>query len=103
MVRKKLNASKIMTTLSEDGVLIIGENGTVHLPAHARKIVDVSGAGDSVLSVAALCVACGVSDELTAALSNLAGGIVCEQVGVVPIDKDLLYAEAMELEVSERY
>ena len=103
LVRKKLNASKIMTTLSEDGVLIIGENGTVHLPAHARKIVDVSGAGDSVLSVAALCVACGVSDELTAALSNLAGGIVCEQVGVVPIDKDLLYAEAMELEVSERY
>ena len=55
------------------------------------------------MSVAALCVACGVSDELTAALSNLAGGIVCEQVGVVPIDKDLLYAEAMELEVSERY
>jgi rfaE bifunctional protein kinase chain/domain len=103
LVRKKLNASKIMTTLSEDGVLIIGENGTVHLPAHPRKIVDVSGAGDSVLSVAALCVACGVSDELTAALSNLAGGIVCEQVGVVPIDKDLLYAEAMELEVSERY
>jgi rfaE bifunctional protein kinase chain/domain len=101
-VKEKLNASKIMTTLSEDGILIIGENGSVHLPAHARKIVDVSGAGDSVLSVAALCIACGVSDELTAALSNLAGGIVCEQVGVVPIDRDLLYTEAMELEVSER-
>lgn len=102
-VKTKLNSAKIMTTLSEEGVLIIGENGTVHVPAHARKIVDVSGAGDSVLSVAALCVACGVSDELTAALSNLAGGIVCEQVGVVPIDRDLLYAEAIELEVSERY
>lgn len=102
-VRKKLNAAKLMTTLSEDGVLILNDNGYIHLPAHPRKIVDVSGAGDSVLSVAALCVACGVSDELTAALSNLAGGIVCEQVGVVPIDRDTLFSEAMELNVSERY
>jgi len=59
--------------------------------------VDVSGAGDSVLSVAALCVAANVSNELTAALANLAGGIVCEQVGVVPIDKAVLLSEASEL------
>ncbi len=102
-VRKKLNAKKLMTTLSQDGVLIVNKNEAIHLPAHPRKIVDVSGAGDSVLSVAALCLAAGVSDELTAALSNLAGGIVCEQVGVVPIDKDLLFSEAMELNVSESY
>ncbi|MDB9882150.1 bifunctional ADP-heptose synthase [Bacteroidia bacterium] len=102
-VRNKLKVDKIMTTLSEDGVLIIGEENTVHLPAHARKIIDVSGAGDSVLSVASLCVACGVSDELIAALSNLAGGIVCEQVGVVPIDRDLLYTEAMELNIASGY
>ncbi len=102
-VRKKLSAERIMTTLSEDGVLIVSAEDTIHLPAHARKILDVSGAGDSVLSVAALCVACGVSDETTAALSNLAGGIVCEQVGVVPIDRDLLFSEAMELDVSEKY
>jgi rfaE bifunctional protein kinase chain/domain len=102
-VRLKLNAAKIMTTLSEDGVIIINDKETIHLPAHARKIVDVSGAGDSVLSVAALCVATGISDELTAALANLAGGIVCEQVGVVPIDKDLLFGEAMELRVASGY
>ena len=102
-VRQKLNADKIMTTLSEDGVIIINETETIHLPAHARKIVDVSGAGDSVLSVAALCVAAGISDEVTAALSNLAGGIVCEQIGVVPIDKDLLFGEAMELNVASGY
>ena len=102
-VRTKLQAKKLMTTLSEDGVMIISNQGNIHLPAHPRKIVDVSGAGDSVLSVAALCVACGVSDELTAELSNLAGGIVCEQVGVVPIDRDLLFSEALELNVSERY
>ena len=102
-VRQKLNANKIMTTLSEDGVIIINETETIHLPAHARKILDVSGAGDSVLSVAALCVAAGISDEITAALSNLAGGIVCEQIGVVPIDKDLLLGEAMELNVANGY
>ena len=50
-----------------------------------------------------LCIAAGISDELTAALSNLAGGIVCEQVGVVPIDKDLLFGEAMELKVASGY
>ena len=102
-VRQKLNANKIMTTLSEEGVIIINETETIHLPAHARKILDVSGAGDSVLSVAALCVAAGISDEITAALSNLAGGIVCEQIGVVPIDKDLLLGEAMELNVANGY
>ncbi|MFB1012777.1 MAG: bifunctional ADP-heptose synthase [Bacteroidia bacterium] len=102
-VRQKLNANKIMTTLSEDGIIIINETETIHLPAHARKILDVSGAGDSVLSVAALCVAAGIGDEITAALSNLAGGIVCEQIGVVPIDKDLLLGEAMELNVASGY
>lgn len=102
-VRNKLNVDKIMTTLSQDGVLIVNEDESIHLPAHPRKIVDVSGAGDSVLSVAALCVAAGISDELIAALSNLAGGIVCEQIGVVPIDRDLLLAEAMELNVASGY
>jgi len=48
-------------------------------------------------------VAAGISDEITAALSNLAGGIVCEQIGVVPIDKDLLLGEAMELNVANGY
>jgi len=98
-VRLKLNAEKVMTTLSEDGVLIVNNETTILLPAHPRKIVDVSGAGDSVLAVAALCIASGLKDDLIAALSNLAGGIVCEQVGVVPIDKDVLFSEAMELNV----
>lgn len=97
IVREKLGAERVMTTLSEDGILIDTAEETVHKPAHPRKIVDVSGAGDSVLSVAALCVAAGVSNELTASLSNLAGGIVCEQVGVVPIDKNVLFREASEL------
>jgi rfaE bifunctional protein kinase chain/domain len=102
-VRQKLGATYLMTTLSADGVIILSDKEKIHLPAHPRKIVDVSGAGDSVLSVAALCIAAGMSMELTAALSNLSGGLVCEQIGVVPIDRDLLFSEAMELNVSERY
>lgn len=102
-VREKLDAKYLMTTLSGDGVIILSEEEQVHLPAHPRKIVDVSGAGDSVLSVAALCIAAGMSMELTAALANLAGGLVCEQIGVVPIDRDLLYTEAMELNVASGY
>jgi len=60
-------------------------------------VIDVSGAGDSVSSVAALCVALNLSPAMTAELSNLAGGLVCEKVGVVPIDADLLLTEAVEV------
>ena len=101
-LRNELEADRIMLTLSEDGIYIIDEAEAIHLPAHQRKIVDVSGAGDSVLSVAALCVGAGVNSEIIATLSNLAGGMVCESVGVVPVDRDMLLSEAMELNVSER-
>jgi D-glycero-beta-D-manno-heptose-7-phosphate kinase len=62
-------------------------------PAHVRKIVDVSGAGDSVIAVASLALASGASKDEIAQLSNLAGGLVCERVGVVPITRDMLYKE----------
>lgn len=103
VVRNKLHADQLLATLSEHGLVLVSEDEILHLPAHQRKIVDVSGAGDSVLSVAALCVALGMDSMVTASLANLAGGIVCEHVGVVPIDRDQLYSEAMELGVSERY
>lgn len=96
-LRNTLNAQKVMTTLSENGVLILDANTKHHFQAHPRKIVDVSGAGDSVLSVAALCVASGLSNTLIAHLSNLAGGLVCEKVGVVPVDKAMLLEEASQL------
>jgi bifunctional ADP-heptose synthase (sugar kinase/adenylyltransferase) len=70
------------------------------LPAHIRNIADVSGAGDTVISVASLCLAAGTSDRLLAALSNLAGGLVCERVGVVPVDKQELLAEARKLNIA---
>ncbi len=96
-LRDQLNARYIMTTLSERGVFIMEGDDWKRIPAHVRNIADVSGAGDTVISVAALCLACGASPETMAWLSNLAGGIVCESVGVVPIDKQTLLNEALKL------
>ena len=98
-LRADLNAKNVMTTLSEDGVIIINDQEYHHLPAHPREILDVSGAGDSVLSVAALCVALKLPNPLIAGLANLAGGLVCEKIGVVPIDKGQLLDEATRLEM----
>jgi rfaE bifunctional protein kinase chain/domain len=84
-------------TMSERGVLIQGRGQEYLIPAHVRQIADVSGAGDTVVSVAALCLALSTDIQLLAALSNLAGGIVCEYTGVVPIDPERLLAEAHRL------
>lgn len=97
-----LNPERVLLTLSEHGVLMAEQNevdGTefTHLPAHLRNIADVSGAGDTVISVAGLCLAAGISPRLIAAVSNLAGGLVCEEVGVVPVDKTKLYNELQNL------
>jgi D-glycero-beta-D-manno-heptose-7-phosphate kinase len=90
-----LQAKGALITLSEHGVYIDYQNETCHLPAHRRSIADVSGAGDTVISIAACCVALGLPPRVIASLSNLGGGLVCEQVGVVPIDKARLKAEAV--------
>ncbi len=84
-------------TLSEYGVFINEEEEEHFIPAHFRVIADVSGAGDTVISVATLCLACGVPAKLIAEISNLAGGLVCEKVGVVSIDKEQLMNEALAL------
>ena len=59
-----------------------------------RDISDVSGAGDTVISVATACLAAGCDTRTTLILSNMAGGLVCEFSGVVPISKSLLLKEA---------
>ncbi|MBC7425309.1 MAG: D-glycero-beta-D-manno-heptose-7-phosphate kinase [Bacteroidia bacterium] len=83
-----------MITLSEDGVMITDHQNFYNIPAHIRNISDVSGAGDTVISVAALCLALQLPLELVAGLSNLAGGLVCEEMGVVPVNLEKFRAEA---------
>ena len=85
----------IFVTLSEEGVFIQSDKRNLRIPAHIRNIADVSGAGDTVISVASLCLALGENEEMIANLSNLAGGLVCEKVGVIPIEKEILIQEAI--------
>ena len=95
--KKSHNIETVMVTLSEAGVFFSSNGVSKIIPAHVRNISDVSGAGDTVISVAALCLALGMSAEFISALANLAGGLVCEKVGVVPIDKQQLLEEASQL------
>ena len=92
-LQERIHCQFLMITLSEQGVMILHDGAFQHIPAHPRKIMDVSGAGDTVLSVAALCTALKADPKTIAAVSNLAGGLVCETVGVVPIDKQRLSQE----------
>ena len=100
-LREKLNCRYILTTLSELGVMISMkdtiEEKNIFIPAHVRSISDVSGAGDTVISMAALCLARKCSPYEIAYISNLAGGLVCEEVGVVPVNKDKLLKEVLAL------
>ncbi len=89
-----LGNSMSLITLSEEGIYVRKAEDKAHIPAHIRKISDVSGAGDTVISVAALCLAANTEIDFMAGLANLAGGLVCEKVGVVPIDRDRLRSEA---------
>lgn len=97
-LHKCQNIEMVMITLSEHGIFISvrDSNGVSSkiIPAEMRSITDVSGAGDTVISVAALCLAAKTDHFLMATLSNLAGGLVCEQAGVVPVNKFTLMAEA---------
>ncbi len=94
LLKDRLAVEGVMLTMSEHGVFIDHRAAQKLIPAHKREIADVSGAGDTVVSIAALCVALGLTAEEIAFLSNLGGGLVCQHVGVVPIDRNELLEEA---------
>jgi rfaE bifunctional protein kinase chain/domain len=89
----KQNLKLIFVTLSELGVFISNGVNEQYYPVVIRYIADVSGAGDTVISVASLAMAAGLPPKIMALMSNLAGGLVCEKLGVVPIDKKQLRKE----------
>ncbi|MGE5860972.1 MAG: D-glycero-beta-D-manno-heptose-7-phosphate kinase [Ignavibacteria bacterium] len=86
-ILKRLNAKNVLLTLGEEGIAVF-EKGKPEkrMSTKARKVADVSGAGDTVISTLTMALAAG-SDIIEASfLANYAGGIVCEEVGIVPID-----------------
>lgn len=95
-LKEKLGCKYQLITLSELGVFISYNNKYQTIPAEIRDIADVSGAGDTLIATASLCLAANLKPELIAGISNLAGGLVCEKVGVVPINKELLLEETIE-------
>ncbi len=95
-IQKERFIETVMVTLSEAGVFIADKNGYKTLPAEVRDIADVSGAGDTVISLAGLCLSAGLKTIDIAAISNIAGGLVCEKPGVVPVDKEQLLIECIE-------
>ena len=93
-LRNKLNNRLTMITLSEKGLFLSSDTeGSQIYPIQPRQIADVSGAGDTVISVASLCLAAGTDERTLALLSNLAGSQVCELAGVVPVNKAQLKRE----------
>jgi len=95
-LRKKLSAKGVLLTLSEKGICINSEKEFKYTPAFKRNIIDVSGAGDTVISVASLCLASKMDYTDLSVLSTLAGGLVCEEVGVMPINKEKLLKQALK-------
>lgn len=95
-LEEKLGNDITMVTLSELGVMTKDHKGFYHEKAHHREILDVSGAGDTVIGVASLALAAGADAHSFSSLANLAGGLVCEKVGVVPVNRELLLHEAVK-------
>lgn len=97
VLRGQMNLNQAMVTLSEHGVQCLADDYTGRIPAHRREISDVSGAGDTVIAVATLCLAKKLPSNFMCELANLAGGLVCEEIGVVPIKKEKLLSEAIRV------
>ncbi len=92
-LKEKLQHSISLITLSDKGVFYHDENVSKIIPSHLRNVADVSGAGDTVIAVAALIYAATKNIELMAEVANIAGGLVCEEVGTAAIDKNKLMEE----------
>lgn len=90
-LQDRLQNRLTMITLSEKGLFLSDDAGSGAIyPTQTRNVADVSGAGDTVISIAAMGLAAGLDLPTIAALSNLAGGQVCQVPGVAPVNLELL-------------
>jgi len=88
----------ITATLGDKGIAVLRPESRLHAPAVVRQVYDVSGAGDTVVAVLALAMACGVPIETAVELANIAAGVVVGKVGTVPVRREeLLGALSQEI------
>lgn len=92
-LKEQLHHHTSFITLSEKGVYYENEQEAGIIPSHRRNIADVSGAGDTVIAVASLVYAATKNMKLMAEVANIAGGLVCEEVGTAAINKERLLQE----------
>ena len=97
LLQDKLKHRVSLITLSEKGIFYQQDKEAAVIPTHIRSIADVSGAGDTVIAVASLVFAATGDAKLMAEVANIAGGLVCEEVGTVAVDKDKLIEECKKL------
>ncbi len=99
----KMDIDFIMTTLSAQGVAIYDRKNNYFkiFPAFLRKIADVSGAGDTVIATATLALLAKLPIDVVTQVANLAGGIVCEHAGVVPIKAEKLTQQLLAEKIIE--
>ncbi len=94
LLLSKLKAKYILITLGQDGVALFERNKPVkRIPTKARKVRDVSGAGDTVIATLTLALTAGADIFEAAYLANYAGGLACEEVGIVPVELNNLFIE----------
>jgi D-glycero-beta-D-manno-heptose-7-phosphate kinase len=92
----RLQCESVLLTRGEKGMTLIEKGGaSMQFPTKAREVADVSGAGDTVISALTVALISGASIGEAAAIANHAGGLVCGEVGIVPVDRDRLFQEVL--------
>ncbi|MCX7698111.1 MAG: D-glycero-beta-D-manno-heptose-7-phosphate kinase, partial [Candidatus Goldbacteria bacterium] len=85
-LKNLINAEAILITRGEEGMSLYDGHNLTTIPTHAREVYDVTGAGDTVISVATIALTCGATFKEAAILSNIAAGIVVAEVGVATVN-----------------
>jgi rfaE bifunctional protein kinase chain/domain len=93
----ELNSQYVLLTLGENGIAVFEKDGTEkRMPTKARKVADVSGAGDTVISTLTIALTAGANIYEASFLANYAAGVVCGEVGIVPIEKEKLFETVLK-------
>ncbi len=90
-LREKLGCQNILITLGEEGMVLVNhKNHFTQIPTRAKRVHDVSGAGDTVISTLTACLASGATIAEAAHMANFAASVVIAEIGAVPIDPQML-------------
>lgn len=102
-LRRELELDFLPVTRGEHGITLLQSSGVAHLPATARQVFDVSGAGDTVIAALTAGLLAGLDPEESCRLANIAAGVVVGKVGTVPVSIDELLGEIEERHVARQF